>query len=178
MFGIEGDPSPEQAETISDAKHLIFEGMLKAVEAGVDAGVTGVLVDEQFGAPKGIPEQARERGLHEGQYDELLNFETSGAYDERQRAALAYAEAIAWHLDTDDAFWDRMHAHFSEPELVELGCAIALTLGQQSWLRMLNIDHHEVMPGTSASMAPGFETREALEASKASAGYWAARAEA
>jgi myo-inositol catabolism protein IolC len=37
--------------------------MLKAVEAGVDPGVTGVLVDEQFGAPKGIPEQARERGL-------------------------------------------------------------------------------------------------------------------
>ena len=118
-------------------------------------------------------EQARERGLHEGQYDALLNFETADAYDARQKAALAYAEAIAWHLETDDAFWERMHAHFSEPELVELGCAIALTLGQQSWLRMLNIDHHQVMPGTSASMAPGFETREDLEATKASAGYWA-----
>jgi alkylhydroperoxidase family enzyme len=118
-------------------------------------------------------EQGRRRGLHEGQYDELLNFETSDAYDERQKAALAYAEAIAWHLDTNDDFWDRMHAHFSEPELVELGCAIALTLGQQSWLRMLNIDHHEVLPGTSASMAPGFRTREELEATKASADYWA-----
>ena len=32
MFGIEGDPTPEQTETITDAKHLIFEGMLKAVE--------------------------------------------------------------------------------------------------------------------------------------------------
>jgi myo-inositol catabolism protein IolC len=63
MFGIEGDPSPDQTETISDAKHLIFEGMLKAVEAGVDPGATGVLVDEQFGAPKGIPAQAKERGL-------------------------------------------------------------------------------------------------------------------
>jgi myo-inositol catabolism protein IolC len=63
MFGIEGDPSAEQTETISDAKHLIFEGMLKAVEQGVDPGVTGVLVDEQFGAPKDIPGQAKERGL-------------------------------------------------------------------------------------------------------------------
>ena len=114
-------------------------------------------------------------GLVEGQYDELLNFESADAFDERQKAALAYAEAIAWHLDTDDAFWERMHAHFSEPELVELGCMIGLTLGQQSWLRLLNIDHHEVMPGTSASMAPGFETREALEASKSGADYWAAR---
>ena len=34
---------------------------------------------------------------------------------------------------------------------------IGLTLGQQSWLRLLNIEHHEVMAGTSASMAPGYE---------------------
>jgi alkylhydroperoxidase family enzyme len=120
-------------------------------------------------------EQGARAGLQEGQYDELLNFETAEVYDERQKAALAYAEAIAWHLDTDDAFWERMYAHFSEPELVELGCAIGLTLGQQSWLRMLNIDHHEVMAGTSASMAPGFRTREELEASKASPDYWAAK---
>src|ERR671918_420695 len=63
MFGIEGDPSDEQTATISDAKHLIFEGMVKAVEQGAEAGVTGVLVDEQFGAPKNIPGGAKERGL-------------------------------------------------------------------------------------------------------------------
>jgi alkylhydroperoxidase family enzyme len=118
-------------------------------------------------------EQGRRHGLHEGQYDELLNFESSGTYDERQKAALAYAEAIAWHLDTHDAFWERMHAHFTEPQLVELGCFVGLTLGQQSWLRMLNIDHHEVMAGTDASMAPGFRSREELEQRKAAADYWA-----
>src|SRR3954468_20855341 len=63
MFGIEGDPTPEQTETIADAKHLIFEGMVKAVDAGVDPHATGVLVDEQFGAPKDIPGGAKERGL-------------------------------------------------------------------------------------------------------------------
>jgi myo-inositol catabolism protein IolC len=63
MFGIEGDPTAEQTETISDAKHLIFEGMVKAVDAGVDPRATGVLVDEQFGAPKGIPSDAKQRGL-------------------------------------------------------------------------------------------------------------------
>ena len=112
-------------------------------------------------------------GLGEAQYDELLNFEASAAYGERQKAALAYAEAIAWRVDTDDAFWERMHAHFSEPELVELGCFIALTFGQQSWLRLLNIEHHEVLAGSAASMAPGFATRAELDASRAAAGYWA-----
>src|SRR5215208_1990995 len=63
MFGIEGEPSAEETATISDAKHLIFEGMVKAVEAGVDPGATGVLVDEQFRAPKNLPGDAKDRGL-------------------------------------------------------------------------------------------------------------------
>jgi hypothetical protein len=50
---------------------------------------------------------------------------------------------------------------------------IGLTLGQQSWLRMLNIEHHQILTGTDASMAPGFENAEALAASKASDDYWA-----
>jgi myo-inositol catabolism protein IolC len=61
MFGIAGDPTPEEVETISDAKRLIFEGMVVAVDRGVEAGATGVLVDEQFGS--NIPERAKEHGL-------------------------------------------------------------------------------------------------------------------
>jgi alkylhydroperoxidase family enzyme len=123
-------------------------------------------------------QKATTAGLLEQQYDDLLNFESSELYDERQKAALAYAEAIAWHLDTDDAFWERLRLHFSEPEMVELGCFIALTFGQQSWIRLLNIEHHQYLAGTSASMAPGFENREALEASKSDEQYWAASKEA
>src|SRR5205085_11925488 len=61
MFGIEGDPTQEQTDTISDAKHLIYEGMVEAVRRGAEAGATGVLVDEQFGGS--IPQDAREQGL-------------------------------------------------------------------------------------------------------------------
>ncbi len=61
MFGIQGDPTEEETKTIADAKRLIFEGMELAVSRGVDAGATGVLVDEQFGSD--IPKRAREEGL-------------------------------------------------------------------------------------------------------------------
>jgi myo-inositol catabolism protein IolC len=61
MFGIEGDPSDEETDKISDAKHLIFEGMLKAVDQGAEPGVSGVLVDEQFGGE--VPHDTKERGL-------------------------------------------------------------------------------------------------------------------
>jgi alkylhydroperoxidase family enzyme len=58
--------------------------------------------------------------------------------DERERAALRWAHAVAWDSDAADAeLWDRLRAHFSEPELVELGYFIALTLGQQHWLGTL-----------------------------------------
>jgi myo-inositol catabolism protein IolC len=61
MFGIEGDPTPEETETIADAKHLIYEGMEEAVRRGAEASATGVLVDEQFGSD--IPRLAKEHGL-------------------------------------------------------------------------------------------------------------------
>ena len=117
--------------------------------------------------------KAAGQGVVEDHVLDLLNFEKSTRYTDKQKAALAYAEAITWHLDTDDAFWERLRKHFSEPELVELGCFIALTMGQQSWLRLLNIEHHQVLAGTSASMAPGFENSEQLAASKSSETYWA-----
>ena len=61
MFGIQGDPTPEETEKIADAKRLIFEGMELAVERGVDAAATGVLVDEQFGSD--VPQRAKQENL-------------------------------------------------------------------------------------------------------------------
>jgi len=61
MFGIEGVPTPEETDRISDAKRLIFEGMELAVQRGVEAQHTGVLVDEQFGSD--IPKRARAENL-------------------------------------------------------------------------------------------------------------------
>ena len=63
--------------------------------------------------------------------------------------------------------------HFSEPELVEIGYFVAITMGQQRWLRTLNIEHHQILAGTDGSMAPGFETLESLQRSKEAEDYWA-----
>src|SRR5215468_149659 len=117
--------------------------------------------------------KAAKQGMVEDDYLDLINFESSSRYDERQKAALSYAEAITWDLPVDDKFWARLHKHFSEPELVEIGYFVALTMGQQRWLRTLGIEHHQILAGTDASMAPGFETANALERSKQSPDYWA-----
>lgn len=119
--------------------------------------------------------KAAKQGVVEDDYLDLLNFEKSTHYSDGQKAALAWAEAITWDLPTDDKLWARLRAHFTEPELVEIGYFVALTMGQQRWLRTLDIEHHQVLAGTDASMAPGFETEQALQRSKADPGYWAGK---
>jgi alkylhydroperoxidase family enzyme len=122
--------------------------------------------------------KSAKQGLIEEDYLDLINFEKSNRYGARQKAALAYTEAITWDLPADDALWARLRAHFNEPELVELGYFVAITMGQQRWLRTLNIEHHQVLAGTTASMAPGFETPDELVKSKADPNYWARQAPA
>ena len=69
---------------------------------------------------------------------------------------MKWTRAIVWDSDlADDALWAELRSHFSEPELVELGFFVAVTLGQQRWIKTLGIGHGEVMPGGTAGLAPG-----------------------
>jgi hypothetical protein len=61
----------------------------------------------------------------------------------------------------DDELWQRLDANFTTEELVELGFFIGLTLGQQRWIKTLDIHHHEVLPGTDGGLAPRSPSREA-----------------
>lgn len=103
--------------------------------------------------------QAGRKGLKEEQYDELLKFETSDKFTEREKAALTYTSAIAWNSDiADDALWAKLHEHFTVPELVELGFFIALTLGQQRWIKTLGIGHSQVLADNTVGLAQKAET--------------------
>ena len=62
------------------------------------------------------------------------------SYTGRERLALDWTYAIAYDSDkADDALWQRLHAAFSEPELVDLGCAIGFELGRQHWRRSVGL---------------------------------------
>ncbi len=61
FFGVTGRPTAEEAARISDAKTVIFEGLLHALDEGVPREAAGALVDEQFGAD--IARKAKADGL-------------------------------------------------------------------------------------------------------------------
>ena len=61
-------------------------------------------------------------------------------FDDPTRAALEWADAIAYDSDRAGAeLWTRLHNCFSDPELVDLGCAIGFELGEQHWRRTVGL---------------------------------------
>ena len=74
---------------------------------------------------------------------EALDAQDDQRLTERERAALAWADAIAWNSEAaDDGLWRQLHGAFTEPELVELGYSIAIILGQQHWLATHGVIEH------------------------------------
>jgi myo-inositol catabolism protein IolC len=61
LLGFPGEPTPEEAVRVSDAKLVVYEGFQAALANGVEARTAGLLVDEQFGA--GIARSARAAGV-------------------------------------------------------------------------------------------------------------------
>ncbi|HZD97854.1 MAG TPA: DUF2090 domain-containing protein [Micromonosporaceae bacterium] len=61
VYGIAGTPDAAEADRIARDKLLIFRGLLAALDRGADPSVTGVLVDERYGAD--VARLAREAGL-------------------------------------------------------------------------------------------------------------------
>ena len=103
MFGIEGDPDDEQTKTISDAKHLVYEGMVKAVETGsVAADTLGVLVDEQFGGS--IPQQAKQQGLKAA-----MPVEKSG----QDEFDFQYGDAFGEHIERFDPDFSKVLVRYN-----------------------------------------------------------------
>lgn len=93
--------------------------------------------------------------LTEREFDDVIEFRDSAVLSSREKAALLFAEAIAWEPSlADDDVWAALHAEFTEPEIVELGYFIGLTMGQQKFLKTLGIRHGDLGTESTAGLAP------------------------
>jgi AhpD family alkylhydroperoxidase len=78
---------------------------------------------------------ARAGGEGEARLYGLDAWRESPLYDDRERAALGLCEAVTF-IDREgvpDAVWAQARAHFEEPELAQLLCAVAAT---NAWNRL------------------------------------------
>ncbi|MDP1717134.1 MAG: hypothetical protein Q8L40_03575 [Burkholderiales bacterium] len=76
---------------------------------------------------------------------ELLRYEKSDKFTQREKRALRYADAIMYDpAQADAAMWADLRAEFTEPQLVELGYWIGFTFGGQRWLKTLSTKQGEL----------------------------------
>jgi alkylhydroperoxidase family enzyme len=74
--------------------------------------------------------------VDDGFADAVTGWRTTDALDDRARLAAEYAERYAVdHHAIDDDFWDRMAAHYSQAEIVELSMCIG------SWIAFGRLNH-------------------------------------
>ena len=86
----------------------------------------------------------------------MLDFERSDRFTERQKAALAYTSMLVWNPEgVDDSLWDRLHEHFDDAEIVELGSFVAVTFGQQRVIKTWGVGHGELLADTTGGLADG-----------------------
>jgi AhpD family alkylhydroperoxidase len=68
---------------------------------------------------------ALKEGIAQAQLDELDQWETSSLFDEDQRAALAYTDAMTRQIRVPQSVFDALRARMGERQVVELTATIA-----------------------------------------------------
>ncbi|KAA0943117.1 MULTISPECIES: carboxymuconolactone decarboxylase family protein [Streptomyces] len=86
--------------------------------------------------------------VEEGFADAVARWRTTDALDGRARLAAEYAERYALdHHGLDEEFWERMTAHYSQAEIVELTMSLGSWLAFGRLNRVLGLDALCVLPG-------------------------------
>jgi len=115
---------------------------------GATAAEVRALVPEALASWRYIQDNVIERGVADQRIKDLCyrylasdpEVTDLARWSDPERAALEWADAIAYDSDrAGDELWARLHACFSEAELVDLGCAIGFELGQQHWRRTVGL---------------------------------------
>ena len=86
------------------------------------------------------PAYALKEGLTPAQVEALSDWKSSDLYSERQRALLAYVDAMTREIDVSDPVFTDVRKHFSERQTVELSMLIGAYNMLTRFLKALKVD--------------------------------------
>jgi alkylhydroperoxidase family enzyme len=100
---------------------------------------TGQILQSDYELDQHLP-LARACGITDAQIAALPDWRASDLFDERQRALLAYTEAVAAHGgDVDDPTYDALAKQFSPQEIVEMTITIVTYYGTGQLTKALRV---------------------------------------
>jgi alkylhydroperoxidase family enzyme len=86
--------------------------------------------------------------LTEADYEHVADWATYEGYSDRERLAVEYAEKFALdHHSIDDAFFARLHALYSDAEILDLTVCIGGWMALGRTLHVLGLDESCRVPG-------------------------------
>ncbi|MBB5215463.1 carboxymuconolactone decarboxylase family protein [Parapusillimonas granuli] len=86
---------------------------------------------------------ALKEGMSQAQLDALGEWEGSALFSDKERAVLAYTDAMTRHVQVPDAVFDGAKQYFSAREMVELTATIATYNMVSRFLEALQIHTHD-----------------------------------
>jgi 4-carboxymuconolactone decarboxylase len=92
-----------------------------------------------------VPQLSAPEGLSDAECDALADWRGAETFTARERAALAYTDAMSRDVAVPDAVFDALRPHFSERQIVELSVLIGLYNMHTRVFTALGIDpepHH------------------------------------
>jgi 4-carboxymuconolactone decarboxylase len=92
-----------------------------------------------------VPQLSAPEGLTDDECAQLADWRAAKSFSARERAALAYTDAVTRDIDVPDDVFDALRPHFSERQIVELSVLIGLYNMHTRVFTALKIDpepHH------------------------------------
>ena len=116
-------------------------------ETGIDGRLREIviirlahLVASAYVLRQHVPKLAAAEGMSVEECDALRDWQASDLFSDRERAALAYVDAMTRDIVVPDETFDPLRAHFDHRQLVELTLMIGAYISHARVLQALEVD--------------------------------------
>ena len=113
-----------------------------------------LLYDVDYMIRQHVPNLTTPEGISAAECAALADWRPASCFSERERAALAYADAMSREVTVPNEIFEAVARHFSEPQVVELTILIGAFNMSTRVMKALELDPQPVQPASSGAEAP------------------------
>src|SRR4029078_338334 len=123
--------------------HAVYEQSILPVRERELARMRIAQINDCAICQQGRRTEGTAEAMTEDDFANVTDYRTYPGYSERERLAIEYAERVAVaHREIDDAFFDRLHAEYSDAEILDLTVCIGAWIALGRTLHVLGVDSY------------------------------------
>ena len=132
---------PEMVGTVEDMIDAVYHRSVLPAEEREVARMRVAQLNDCLSCSTARAQSVIDAGVTEDAYGHVDEWRTWPEYTERQRLAIEFAERYTIdHQGIDDELFARLHAHFSDAEILDLSLCLGIWLGLGQSLAVLQVE--------------------------------------